>query len=394
MKKPLLTAALACLLDTFCANAQQVVVADGITHEAVSHASLYTRENGRFHSVISDEQGRAKVMFTFRRLTVSHLNYERRQISSLSDTIFLQPRFRSTAEVVVTNEEPAWIRQKLRRVVDTKDAHYHPSAPPLAFDYLTQNTGTNRLYRYHLTGLMQLRDAAHDRVAFLPDTSDIVAADSSRLTDVATLRRILYEDFVDELTHSFIRSHRWSENVDFQGRSADEVELAFRSKSHPADDRGRIVIDTARCVILRASRKTGRKTNMQERMSTFLYNMARMMTGYKVTHWTRDYRVVYGERDDGTLFPKEVRYKSFFKNTDSDDDKLEQQFNEQTGGGFTNMEAVLTLRPVANSFERSTIHWEELPPAWYIRLSSDAARQREVELANMPATFTLLGDTD
>ena len=66
-----------------------VVIADATTHEPVARASLYTKENGRFRSVISDAEGRAVVGFDFQRLTVSHLNYDKLTIRTLSDTIFL-----------------------------------------------------------------------------------------------------------------------------------------------------------------------------------------------------------------------------------------------------------------------------------------------------------------
>ena len=82
------------------------VVADAVTHEPVTHASLYTKEGGRFRSVITNGQGVAKVGFLFQRLTVSHLNYERLIVRHLSDTLFLKPRYQSTGEVVVTNKEP------------------------------------------------------------------------------------------------------------------------------------------------------------------------------------------------------------------------------------------------------------------------------------------------
>ena len=400
------------LLYSLCGVAQQqVVVADANSHEPIAHASLYTKENGRFHSTITDDEGQAVVRFEFRRLTVSHLNYEQRVVSRLSDTLFLEPRFRATPEVVITNQEPAWIRQKLKQVVRTKGERYFSTTDTVYFDYQTQSMGTNRIYRYRLTGLMQRNSDTRDtRYAFLADSSVIVASDSTRLTDVQNLRRMLYEDFVKELDNGFIRSHRWRENPDFVGRSADEIELLFFDKHHRSDDRGRVVIDTTRCVILQASRITGTKTNVAERIPAMLYGISRMLTGYKVVKWNRDYRVTYGERPDGTLYPREVRYKSFDIIRENSSDPQEKEYYEQTGGGFPNMEAVLSMTGVAPDGEASGTaaagtaprhaqdeilrqaqdgRWEELPPAWYIRLSSDSERQREVELSALPATFVL-----
>ena len=112
MKRAVLIVAWAAAACTAQAQ-QRVVVADAVTREPVERASLYAKEGGRFRAAISDEQGVAQVSFAFRRLTVSHLNYESQQLRSLPDTIWLKPRYRVTAEVVVTNKEPAWIGEKL-----------------------------------------------------------------------------------------------------------------------------------------------------------------------------------------------------------------------------------------------------------------------------------------
>lgn len=367
-------------------TAGTTVVADAVTRAPIAHASLYTKEQGRFRSAISGTDGVARVAFDFRRLTVSHLNYETTTVRRLSDTIWLQPRYRSTAEVVVTNKEPEWIRRKLRQVVRTKEERYFTLRDTLGFSYRTQSIGTNSLYRYHLTGLMAMQSKGQKRYAIAADTSHITSADTTRLTDTQNLRRMLYEDFVEELDNGFITSHKWGENPDFQGQTKAEVELLFRSKNR-TDDRGRIVLDTVRCVILEATRQTGTRTNRHERMSAVLYSMAQLMSGYKVTQWTRDYRVSYATRPDGTLYPTRVTYKMYFANTDGEVTKDQQEFAEQTGGGFPNMEATLDLRPPTTG--ASPLTWEVLPPAWYLRLSSDAEREHDVHLSGLPATFEI-----
>lgn len=379
--------ALSLLLLALLMQAQKtVVVADATTHLPVAYASLYSKDDGRFRSVISDVDGRATVAFNFKRLTVSHLNYETATLRHLSDTVLLQPCFRSTQEVVVTNREPEWIRRKLKEVIKHKALNYFSVDDTMRYSYHTQNMGTNNIYRYHSAGMIITKCPQRDHYAIVADSSHITASDSTRLTDTNNLRRILYEDFVMELDNSFISSHKWGENPDYKGRSADEVELFFRSKNRK-DDRGRVVIDTARCVILQAVRTSELKTNCHERLSPVLYGMARLMSGYHIKAWTRDYRVSYACRPDGTLYPAEVRYKTYFDSVDGEQTKDQKEFSEQTGGGFTNMEATLTLQPADDTGgERE---YTELPPSWYLRLSSSEARQRDVQLANQPATFTL-----
>ena len=213
MKRAVLIVAWAAAACTAQAQ-QRVVVADAVTREPVERASLYAKEGGRFRAAISDEQGVAQVSFAFRRLTVSHLNYESQQLRSLPDTIWLKPRYRVTAEVVVTNKEPAWIGEKLREVVKTKQQRYFSRRDTLPMRYRTTSLDQRSMYRYDLTGW--LRTLGHDDklYAMAVDSSIVSASDSTTLTDVANLRRMLYEDFVAELDRGFISGHRWAKDPD------------------------------------------------------------------------------------------------------------------------------------------------------------------------------------
>ena len=367
-------------------NAQRhVVIADALTHEPVAQASLYARSEGLFRSAISNDYGHASISFSFQKLTISHLNYERKIVNSLSDTIFLNPRFRQTAEVVITNREPAWIRQKLQQVVKQKKTLYFHTPRTLAYDYQTQSIADRSYYRFNSTGLILMKSSQQKQYAIRQQQSEIVALDSTCLTDMVNLRRMLYEDFVWELDAGFIRNHRFNENGDFKGRNKNEIELIFRSKSHN-DDRGRIVVDTARCVILSARRTTGTDTNKSERAPKFLLTWSWMMTGYKIDKWKREYQVQYADTEDG-LYPTEVAYKFYMENTDHDTDKDSEEYLRQTGGGFPNMEATLKLKPTLDNMSADSTHWLTLPTSWYLRLSSDEERQQEVELSNLPTTF-------
>ncbi len=369
------------------AQRRTVVVADAMTRQPIAHASLYTKENGRFRSCISDETGKAVVAFDFRRLTLSHLNYEQRVVSRLTDTLFMEPRYQQMSEVVVTSEEPEWIRRKLRQAVKTKEQAYFSVPSAEHFAYTTQSIGNNSLYRLQMTGMLQMKSRQHRRYALSADTARIVAADSTLLTDTSNLRRMLYEDFMAELDNAFIRQHRFYESADRKGCGDDDVRLRFRSKENSNDDRGWLIVDTARCIVRQASRYTGTKTNRRERTDAFLYGFARLM-GYHIDRWTRDYYVGYAERSDGTLYPAEVRYKFYYAGRDYTSDKRSKEFSEQTGGGFPNMEATLLLTPAVAAPTDSTL-WMELPPSWYIAYMTDADRRKEIELSNLPARFTL-----
>ncbi len=367
------------------ADAQQrFVVADKLTHEPVAQASVYTKEGGRFASAISNDQGEVSVSFPFTRLTITHLNYERRVVTRVSDTIFLTPRYRQTVEVVVSNVEPRWIREKLRQVVKTKWKTYFSQPRVLSYDYQTRSIDLTSYYAYRSRGLVQMKSFEHDRYSIRQHEGHIVCVDSTRLTDVASLRRMLYEDFVDELDGGFIRSHKFSQNGEFESDNKNEVELVFRSKNH-TDDRGRIVIDTARCVIRSAYRVTGTATNKRERMNKVLLSMARAISGYRIDKWNRIYHVDYAEGDGGTMFPASVSYKFYFEGYDREDDPRHKDYDQQTGGGFPNMEATLRLTPP--SYLPDDMTWLPLPGSWYLRLSSERERQQEIDLSHLPATF-------
>ena len=365
---------------------QRLVVADKVTHKPIAQASIYTKENGVFHSAISNDQGVAVIDFHFTRLTFSHLNYERSVVTSLSDTIFLTPRYRETAEVIVRNVEPKWIREKLRKVAKTKWKVYFSHPRVLCYDYQTQSIDRHSYYSFQSKGLMQMKSFDHDHYSLSQTEGHIISVDSTKLTDVANLRRMLYEDFVDELDGSFIHSHRFSVNGEFESDNKNELELVFRSKYHE-DDRGRIVIDTARCVIRSAYRITGTETNKSERMSRVLLAFAKAISGYRIDKWNRTYHVRYTELPDGTMYPSDVSYKCYLEGYDREDDPVVKEYEEQSGGGFPHLEAPLHL--AAPSYLPDSIAWVQLPGSWYLRLSSNKERQQEISLSHLPAVFNI-----
>ena len=412
-----------CVGNGLAQGIENVVVADATTHQGIAHASIYTKEGSCFQSCVTDEQGMARINFQWQRLTISHLNYRQRVLrtSPLPDTVFLQPRYRDVGLVTVTNREPEWIRRCLKRVVKQKEALYYGHEGYERFEYHTQSLGTNSIYRMTLTGVLRHKSPTCKHYAMQPDTARIVAADSTRLTDTSNLRRMLYEDFIEDLDNGFIRHHRFYANYEYRGQTPDEIELRFRSPKN-ADDHGTLVIDTLRCTIVKAYRHTGTKTNRQERIDALMYRMAQVF-GYRIDTFIRDYRVSYAYRADGTLYPAEVSYKLVYGGRDGDYDKTKEEFSEQTGGGFPNMEATLVLNeelrmkneefatamplptgtPEGNSCVPSVASDQgssasffiinssflDLPPSWYIKYNTDADRQKEIELSSLPATFSI-----
>ena len=270
---------------------QKVVVADAVSHMPIAHASLYTKEAGAFHAAITAEDGHAVITFTFHHLTVSHLNYEKRRISLLTDTIWLKPKSFVTPEVVVTSKEPEWIRPLLRQFVKNKDKLYFNRADTVGYDYESQSIDTGSVYRYHSKGLLRLTASPGNRYRFAQREGIIYSPDSLRLTDTNNLRRILYEDFVADFDAAFVRNHRFFVNGDYTGK-ANEVQLVYRNPKR-SDDHGSFVIDTARCVILRANSYRGLQSNLAAKVGKARYKLFHALTGYTIDGWTVDYHVVY-----------------------------------------------------------------------------------------------------
>ena len=362
-----------------------VVVVDADTGEPVAHASLWTKNARQFRSATTDDEGHASIGFLFDRLTVTHLNYHRLTLGTLTDTIRLRPRYSSVPQVTVTNREPAWIRPMLKRVVKRKQtlAKQMAAQPTRGYRYVTQSIGGRSFYRFASNGLLRLRGDDRRQHQIIQAKGEITSADTTRLTDFATLRRMLYEDFYDNFSNGFIADHRFRE-TDRQTGRANTVELYFRSKKRN-DDRGRIVVDTAQCLILSVQRNVGTESNRHRLASPMLLAFARMLTGYRILKWDIDYAAEY----DG-MVPKSVRYKLFMKTHETAADEQQQQFDDSTGGGFANMEGTLTLGDAVSQKQPDSL-WVALPPSWYIAEHTDTERQQEMALSRLPARFTLLG---
>lgn len=374
-----------CLMVYCChvSSAQTCVVVDEESGVPISHASLYTRHAGVFHSVTTDEQGRATVSFPFTTLTLSHLNYERTKVSRLTDTLTMKPKYRSTGEVVVRYREPSWIRPLLRRFVKQKEAMYRRVGRVMLYRYTSQRIGNNDYYHYLSDGWLRQGEKNYD---LSQSDGRITAIDSTLLTDISNLRRLLYEDFVSEMDADFIKKHLFYVNGEYKG-AKDEVELAFRDKKRRGD-RGAFVIDTVRCVILSARRTLATDANKHLRTKPFMLSVQRMLSGYKILQWEAISHFSYTADSQGVYFPSEGGYKFFFQSEEKTPDEDGEAFLKEIGGSFTNMESRLSIQPASSSPADSTWMW--LPRPWYLKFLSDGERTHEVRLAHLPATFTLL----
>ena len=376
----------ACFFATKVNAQRRCVVIDRQTGEPIPYASLYTKQ-GKMRSVLTDVDGKALIDFDFRRITVSHLNYNTLTLTVLPDTIRMQPKAYMTAEVVISNAEPAWIRPLLLRFVKEKEQRYY-RRDTVEYDYTTQSIGTNSFYQFQSQGFILTSSPDNDnRFAFRQTRGLITAADTSRLTDYTTMRRMLYEDFVREMNRAFVKHHRFYINDENSDLKANEVDLIFRSTKYK-NDRGHIIIDTARCVIRRVTRTMGIDFNTHSRVSPINLSMARILSGYKIHEWFTTYAVDYADFS-GNYLPQEIRYKFVYRATERLTDTKETEYNAQSGGGFSNMEAVLRLSKTHETAPPDSTIWTPLLPSWYITYSTDASRKYEIDLSNQSADFVI-----
>jgi len=374
---------------TVQANAQRVVVIDSDTGDPVMHASIYTKTGKTFRSATTDYDGRANVRFTFNRLTVSHLNYYKQTLTALPDTIRLRPRYTSVPEVTVTNREPAWVRPMLKRIAKKKASTFLTRSDTMSYTYNSQSIGRQSYYHLTSTGDLRLKSGSQKHHQYRAHDISVTSADTTRLTDFMNLRVMLYEDFYERFSRSFISDH-WFRETDQERSNKNEVELFFRSK-RGNDDRGRMVVDTARLVILSAHRVSGTESNKRRLMSPFLLGLSRVMSGYQVLKWDIDYAVEYGEHN-GNIYPATVRYKSYMENVEPGVNDEDKAFGDSIGGGFPCMEATLQMHPAAAAAD--TTSWTPLHESWFIRLGSDAERLYDIRLNNQPAHFTILREDE
>jgi hypothetical protein len=66
------------LLSVMAVKAQVTgIVCDKTTNMPIAYASIYSTDDGTFHAVSTDANGRFNIGFKFRKVTFSHLNYNK-----------------------------------------------------------------------------------------------------------------------------------------------------------------------------------------------------------------------------------------------------------------------------------------------------------------------------
>lgn len=375
------------LLLSVCANAQKVVVIDKSTLLPIQHVSVYSKDYSSFRSTTTNSRGVANIDFNFKKITFSHLNYQKLILTSVSDTLYMQPINHETDEVTITYNEPKWIRPLLKKFIKTKKHKYYTKSLAANYNYSTKSIKKDNYYQFDSNGLIFTKSNDYDKYEFFPEQNLITSSDSTTLTDIINLRRMLYEESIDDFDSSFLSEHIFGVNDEYQG-NPNEIEFTFRSKKYPKDH-GRFLMDTTNIIILRASRIASREANQAHRIKPAMLSMAKFLSGFAIRLWDTNYFVDYQEYNN-IFIPKNIKFKfnyySYEKYVDKNNEKLNQDMGSQ---GFSNMESTLTIAPIDNVNVEDSLKIE-LPKTWYVRINSDEFRQNEIKLSHLPSNFQLL----
>jgi hypothetical protein len=179
------------------AMAQEGIVWDRVNHIPVPHASLLTNWQGQVLATSTDSAGRFRVTFPFHSLSVSHLNYAKLKVTALADTLFLTPKAQVLTEVVVSNEEPKWIREKLNVFLENRKSRYQTADRQMEYDYAKSNVGDSSSYAFQSVGLMYVPSLHHldcdSMYQVCPDRNVVQYKDSTAGVDFYDLQLMLYE---------------------------------------------------------------------------------------------------------------------------------------------------------------------------------------------------------
>lgn len=325
------------------AMAQEGIVWDRVNRIPVPHASLLTNWQGQVLATSTDSAGRFRVAFPFHSLSVSHLNYAKLKVTALADTLFLTPKAQVLAEVVVSNEEPKWIREKLGAFLENRKSRYQTADRQMEYDYAKSNVGDSSSYAFQSVGLMYVPSLHHldcdSMFQVCPDRNVVQYKDSTAGVDFYDLQLMLYENVVAEMDRKFIRHHVFRQNEAYQNGDKNILQLAFWSEKYK-DDRGFLTIDTARCVVLDASRSTGMACNLDEKMNSLVLSLFHAAVGLQYDEWTIDNTIHYEARG-GVYYPSRITYQYYEKR--SSYDKFATSKTKKRVEYFASKEATLTL---------------------------------------------------
>lgn len=286
------------LLSLFTAKASHIV-ADYDTHLPISNASIYTENAGKAKGTHSNDKGEFIVNFPFSKLSFSHINYEKLELSysELYDTIFLQPKCQLLSEITVSNNNQAWYRSLLRKVVKNKKNVYRKKKTPLSYKYTESTLTDSGLYNFSSSGsilIMPLKEENNFKIA--PTLGSVKYRDSTANSNYRHLGRTVYNDLLRRFNNSFIKESIFAINSDFESNDPNLAMIGYKSTTDYKRE-GYIIIDTANYILKEMTEQCDTKYNLKIHSTPFLLSLLKTL-GVQCHKWETIINAKYDKLGD------------------------------------------------------------------------------------------------
>lgn len=353
---------------------RRVVVLDDSNGRPVPFANVYsTTASKNVKATATDSAGVAVVRFAFDRLNISHVNYAKREIAAndMKDTVWLTPKNVAIGEVVVTGQRE-WIERLLKRFVSLKESIYKPLTMQFAYKYNSRTLSDTTGYAFSSSGQLMLPQyRSNDAAMIAPQSNVVYYKDKTAGADFTNLRRMVYENLVDDIDGKFIRQHSFSQNLKYTNADKNVIQIVFNSRKFP-DDKGYIVMDTATCRILETERTTGTEYNVKNNTSSAMRIVAKAAAGFGYEAWNVTNHTKYATINSA-FYPVECSYKFFMR---SNATKTGESY-------FSSIESDLQMQVSA-----AVADFVELPRPYYMLLiKTKKMRLAEERLRDVEKTF-------
>jgi len=347
---------------------------DKMNNLPVSRASVYSTLNGNVKSTYSNEDGRVSVDFTFDCLTISHINYKKKTIENLPDTLYLEPNSQLLPEITISAGEPSWIRPLLKKIVKLKETKYG-CRDVFKYEYQTQNVGNSTLYGFESKGLLR----KNDLYEISPTENTITYKDKTAGCDFSNLKNTFYHNFVSDIDVGFIKDHKFFVDDQPDNKDKNVVKIFFKSQKVDKDS-GYFSIDTLNCIVLSAKRSTGLEYNVKERTNPLVRATINTFYGHKYKDWQIDYQVDYQKRGN-TYYLSSCKYSNC----------MLEDFNRKKMKGlqFYHVISTFTAEPCLDTINVG-IPFLKLPKPWAMKIfMSKKETSMEKQLQNVDKKYNI-----
>lgn len=354
------------------------IVLDIETNKPIPYVNIHTTLNKNVLGTTTNSQGLFSVSFSFKSLIFSHVNYEKAELTyaNRSDTIFLTPGSNLLNEVVISNKQPEWINDVLRRFISERKNRYRVYEKIFSYKYHTRTLNDSNGYAFKSEGEIVVPQIQSNKpYSVSPKDNVIHYKDNSAGVDFSNLQRILYEDILLAINSKFVKSHEFRQNYAYKANNENVVQLVFNAKQDTSDS-GYLVIDTVSATIMEIERTTGTDININMQTSSALRVLASETRGFNYDEWVVYNYVRYGRFND-SYYPVDCKYKLYMKSS--------QKNKKRNDSYFVSTESEVVLK---ESKPDPTLLFMDIPRSYYMLLiKTKKMRLEEEQLNNVRVRF-------